>query len=537
MVIATAVRLASRMADLGTESAFEVLARARQLEREGHHIIHMEIGEPDFPTPQHVKDAANDALAADETKYGPSAGIMPCREAVADYVSETHGVPITPEQVVITPGAKPPIFYATLALVDEGDEVLLPDPGFPIYESVVAFVGGRPISVPLSEANEFRFEVAELERRITSRTKMIVLNSPQNPTGSVLTAEDVAGIAHLAREHDLWVISDEIYSRLLFEGDAPSILSEPGMAERTVLVDGFSKAYSMTGWRLGYGVMPEDVAEAPEETVEHQVDGVLDLERGGVDALLHGEEERSADPPQERADRERDDPKPRDVDSDGGGEVLVLLERPEEPAEPAVDDAVERDERPDREQGREHEEGDVGVHFREVRDQGEPEHLHRPRERHVQDPLGAVRHRRERLGGEAGRLRQAQGHHREVDALEPEDRKADRAREQGGDQAREGERHPEREPELGDRDGRRVLSEEGERALSDVDPADVEHEPDPGGDDAQRRGLGKHADLVRPVAYREGHPHEPGEDDGDDDNGDFPGHALRPLRPNPRACP
>lgn len=262
MVIATAARLATRMADLGTESAFEVLARARQLEREGHHIIHMEIGEPDFPTPQHVKDAANDALAADETKYGPSAGIMPCREAVAEHVSETHGVPITPEQVVITPGAKPPIFYATLALVDEGDEVLLPDPGFPIYESVVAFVGGRPISVPLSEANEFRFEVAELERRITSRTKMIVLNSPQNPTGSVLTAEDVAGIANLAREHDLWVISDEIYSRLLFEGDAPSILSEPGMAERTVLVDGFSKAYSMTGWRLGYGVMPEELAEA-----------------------------------------------------------------------------------------------------------------------------------------------------------------------------------------------------------------------------------------------------------------------------------
>ena len=144
MVIATAVRLATRMADLGTESAFEVLARARQLEREGHHIIHMEIGEPDFPTPQHVKDAANDALAADETKYGPSAGIMPCREAVAEHVSETHGMPISPEQVVITPGAKPPIFYATLALVDEGDEVLLPDPGFPIYESVVAFVGGTP---------------------------------------------------------------------------------------------------------------------------------------------------------------------------------------------------------------------------------------------------------------------------------------------------------------------------------------------------------------------------------------------------------
>ncbi|MAG35357.1 MAG: aspartate aminotransferase [Dehalococcoidia bacterium] len=261
MVTATAVRFATRMADLGTESAFEVLARARQLERQGQHIIHMEIGEPDFPTPQHIKDAANDALGANETKYGPSAGVMPCREAVAAYVSETRGVPVRPEQVVITPGAKPPIFYAALALVDEGDEVLLPDPGFPIYESVVAFVGGRPISVPLSEANEFRFDVEELGQRITSRTKMIILNSPQNPTGSVLTAEDVAGIAGLARDHDLWVISDEIYSRLLFEGDAPSVLSEPGMAERTVLVDGFSKAYSMTGWRLGYGVMPEELAE------------------------------------------------------------------------------------------------------------------------------------------------------------------------------------------------------------------------------------------------------------------------------------
>ncbi|HEV2124070.1 MAG TPA: pyridoxal phosphate-dependent aminotransferase [Chloroflexota bacterium] len=248
--------IANRMARLGTESAFEVLAKARALEAQGRRIVHLEIGEPDFETAPHVKQAAAEALEAGYTHYGPSPGLMPAREAVARYVSRTRGIPVDPEHVVITPGGKPILAYTILATVGEGDEVLVPDPGFPIYGSMVEYVGGRVIPVPLLESREFRFDPDELRRRVTDRTRLIILNSPQNPTGGVLAPADLEAVAAIARERDLWVLSDEIYSRLLYDGEHHSIASLPEMAERTVILDGFSKTYAMTGWRLGYGVAP-----------------------------------------------------------------------------------------------------------------------------------------------------------------------------------------------------------------------------------------------------------------------------------------
>ena len=244
------------MARLGTEGAFEVLARARALEAQGRRIVHLEIGEPDFETAPHISTAAKQALDEGYTHYGPSAGLMPAREAVARYVARTRGMDVSAEQVVLTPGAKPILFFSLLAVVDPSDEVLLPDPGFPIYESVVAYLGARPVSLPLRMEREFRFDPDDLRRRVSDRTKLIILNSPQNPTGGVLTPADLAAVAEIAIQRDLWVLSDEIYSRLLYEGEHHSIAALPGMAERTVVLDGFSKTYAMTGWRLGYGVAP-----------------------------------------------------------------------------------------------------------------------------------------------------------------------------------------------------------------------------------------------------------------------------------------
>jgi aspartate/methionine/tyrosine aminotransferase len=255
-------KIAERMGRLGTEGAFEVLARARALEAQGRRVVHLEIGEPDFETAPHVKEAAKRALDEGYTHYGPSAGLMPAREAVANYVARTRRIPVSAEQVVLTPGAKPILFFTLEALIDEEDEVLLPDPGFPIYESVVRYLGATPVSMPLLMEREFRFDPDDLRRRVTSRTKLIILNSPQNPTGGVLTLNDLRAVADLACERDLWVLSDEIYSRLLYEGEHHSIATLPGMAERTVLLDGFSKTYAMTGWRLGYGVAPEALVPA-----------------------------------------------------------------------------------------------------------------------------------------------------------------------------------------------------------------------------------------------------------------------------------
>jgi aspartate aminotransferase len=252
------------MERLGTETAFSVLAKAKALEAEGREIIHLEIGEPDFDTPKHVVEAGCRALRDGHTNYTPTAGIPELREAIAEDVARSRGIEVGPEQVVVTPGGKPIMFFAILALVDEGDEVLLPNPAFPIYESMVNFVGGFPAYVPLRQENGFRFDPDEFEANLSEKAKLVILNSPANPTGGVLTAEDVATLAGILRERpDVYVLSDEIYSRLLYTGDFASIASEDGLGPdaRTVILDGFSKTYAMTGWRLGYGVMPSDLAE------------------------------------------------------------------------------------------------------------------------------------------------------------------------------------------------------------------------------------------------------------------------------------
>ena len=254
------LRLASRMSRLGTETAFEVLNRARALEKQGKEIVHLEIGEPDFDTPANVIQAGVDALHKGWTHYGPSAGLPDLRRAIADYVSRTRNVPVASEEVVVVPGGKPIIFFTILALIDEGDEVIYPNPGFPIYESMINYVGGRAIAIPLREERDFSVDVKELASLITDRTKLIILNSPHNPTGGTLTREDILEIAEAIGDRNIMILSDEIYSRLIFEGEDFSIMSVPGFKERTILLDGFSKTYAMTGWRMGYGVMRPDLA-------------------------------------------------------------------------------------------------------------------------------------------------------------------------------------------------------------------------------------------------------------------------------------
>jgi aspartate aminotransferase len=258
------LKLARRMERLGTETAFSVLARAKALEARGREIIHLQIGEPDFDTPAHVVEAGCKALRDGHTNYTPTAGIPELREAIAEDVAGSRGIRVAPSQVVVTPGGKPIMFFAILALVNEGDEVLLPNPGFPIYESMVNFVGGKPVYLPLRQENGFRFDLDEFEARLSEKARLVILNSPANPTGGVLTADDMATLAGILRGRpDVYVLSDEIYSRLLYTGDFASIASEEdlGPDARTVLLDGFSKTYAMTGWRLGYGVMPDELAE------------------------------------------------------------------------------------------------------------------------------------------------------------------------------------------------------------------------------------------------------------------------------------
>ncbi|HKN20561.1 MAG TPA: pyridoxal phosphate-dependent aminotransferase [Terracidiphilus sp.] len=252
--------LSRRMARLGTETAFEVLSKAKALERKGRNIIHLEIGEPDFSTPPHIVEAAVDALRGGWTHYGPSAGLPELREAIANYVSRTRGVPVEPDEVVVVPGGKPIMFYVMLALVDEGDEVMYPNPGFPIYESMIRYAGGTPVPIPLREQRDFAMDVDEMASLITPSTKLIILNSPQNPTGGVLARNDIERAAAAIGDRNILVLADEIYSRLQFEGKPFSIMSVPGMQERTILLDGFSKTYAMTGWRIGYGVMRAELA-------------------------------------------------------------------------------------------------------------------------------------------------------------------------------------------------------------------------------------------------------------------------------------
>ncbi|HEY6102568.1 MAG TPA: pyridoxal phosphate-dependent aminotransferase [bacterium] len=255
------LRLADRMAGLGTETAFEVLAKARELERTGRSIVHLEIGEPDFDTPEHIKEAAIQALRDGQTHYTPAAGIFEAREAVADHVEAVRKVPVDPAEVVMTPGSKPIMFFSILALVNPGDEVIYPDPGYPIYESVTKFVGGVPKALPLREENGFRIDPDELRALATPKTRLIVINTPHNPCGSTLTRADLEAIADVAERHDAYVLADEIYWQITYDGVHTSIMSLPGMKRRTILLDGFSKAYAMTGWRLGYGVMRQELAQ------------------------------------------------------------------------------------------------------------------------------------------------------------------------------------------------------------------------------------------------------------------------------------
>ena len=260
MSVQRELRLAKRMARLGTETAFEVLVKAKALEAKGRDIVHLEIGEPDFDTPRNIIDAACDALHKGFTHYGPSAGLPQLREAIAQYVSETRRVNVTPDEVVVVPGGKPIIFFSILALCEDGDEVIYPNPGFPIYESMIDYVGAKAVPIRLREEMDFRLDVDELAGRINDRTKLIIINSPQNPTGGMLEKIDIDRIAAAIGDRNVIVLSDEIYSRLIFEGEHHSIMSIDGMKERTILLDGFSKTYAMTGWRMGYGVMRADLA-------------------------------------------------------------------------------------------------------------------------------------------------------------------------------------------------------------------------------------------------------------------------------------
>ena len=255
------LRLAERMDRLGTESAFEVLVRARALEAVGREVIHLEIGEPDFPTAPNIVEAAAEALRQGWTHYGPPAGMPELRQAVAEDAGRRRGVSFDPSEVVITPGAKPVMFFTILALVNDGDEVLYPNPGFPIYESMINFVGGRPVPYALPEAEDFEVDVDGILEKITVRTRLLILNSPHNPTGGALSREKLQRLAQGLVDRELFVLSDEIYGRLLFEGEHVSLVQFPGMKEKTILLDGFSKTYAMTGWRLGYGVMRADLAE------------------------------------------------------------------------------------------------------------------------------------------------------------------------------------------------------------------------------------------------------------------------------------
>lgn len=253
---------AERMSRLGTETAFEVLAQVKKLQAEGKSVISFCIGEPDFDTPENIRNAAKKALDDGVTHYGPSAGLPEFRATCAEYLTKTRKeVSYNADEIVVTPGAKPIIFFGILATVNPGDEVIYPNPGFPIYESMINFVGGKPVPMPLLEGKEFRCDVEKLKDLISEKTKMIIINSPENPCGSILTKDDLKGIADLAKEHDLWVMSDEVYSRILYEGEFESITQFPDMKERTILIEGHSKTYAMTGWRLGYGAMNKDLAE------------------------------------------------------------------------------------------------------------------------------------------------------------------------------------------------------------------------------------------------------------------------------------
>ena len=265
------MKLANRMSRLGTETAFEVLARAKKLEAEGRDIIHLQIGEPDFDTPPNIVAAGAQALNDGYTHYGPSPGMPDVRARIAKEIEMTRHIDVSPENVVVTPGGKPIMFFTMLSLINEGDEVLYPNPGFPIYESMINYVGGVPVPMQLHESKDFSIDVEEIESKITSKTKLMILNSPNNPCGSIIPKEDLEKLAELSLKHDIYVMSDEIYIRFLYEGKHESITQFQGMVDRTIILDGFSKTYAMTGWRIGYGIMPEDLASQMGKLMAHSV--------------------------------------------------------------------------------------------------------------------------------------------------------------------------------------------------------------------------------------------------------------------------
>ncbi|HEY7031671.1 MAG TPA: pyridoxal phosphate-dependent aminotransferase [Thermomicrobiales bacterium] len=286
------MKLATRMGRLGTETAFEVLVRARALEAQGRDVVHLEIGEPDFDTPANVIEAGCHALKTGWTHYGPAAGQPDLRQAIADYLNRSRGTVFTAEQIVVTPGGKPIMFFVILALLEAGDEAIYPNPGFPIYESMINFTGATPVPSPLREENAFALDVDELASLITPRTKLLILNSPGNPTGGVLNREEIVAIAELAVRHDLTVLADEIYAEILYEGEHVSIATMPGMAERTIVLDGFSKTYAMTGWRLGYGAMPTEFAGQIAKLMVNSVSCTsMAVQRAGLEALTGPQDE------------------------------------------------------------------------------------------------------------------------------------------------------------------------------------------------------------------------------------------------------
>jgi aspartate aminotransferase len=277
---------AERMGRLGQETAFMVLARAKELEAQGRSMVHLEIGEPDFDTPSNISEAAVKALREGYTHYGPSAGLPEFRECIADYISRDRGIKVGPKNVVVTPGAKPVMFFAILACVNEGDEVIYPNPGFPIYESMVNFIGAKAVPIQLKEERDFRFDVNDLERLITPRTRMLIINSPQNPTGGMLTKDDLAAIAELVRGRELYILSDEIYSKIIYDGEHVTLASYPELLDKIIILDGFSKTYAMTGWRLGYGVMNTQLAAHMEKLMNNANSCTCSfIQRAGLEGL------------------------------------------------------------------------------------------------------------------------------------------------------------------------------------------------------------------------------------------------------------
>jgi aspartate aminotransferase len=286
--VRTSPAITARVDRLGAESAFAVFARAQAIEATGRHVIHLEIGEPDFPTPAHIVEAAVEALRAGHTHYTATLGIMPLREAVTGFL-ERHGrLRTSPDRVVITPGAKPIMFYTILVLCEEGDEVLYPDPSFPMYPSIAAFAGAVPVPVPLREENQFRLDPEEIEELVTPRTKLLIINSPHNPCGSCLTRADCDAIAEIAQRHDLTVLSDEVYWAIRYDGPHTSVLDVEGMAERTILLDGWSKTFAMTGWRLGFGVFPAALVEPVSRLIMNSVSCTSAFGQHAAIAALEG---------------------------------------------------------------------------------------------------------------------------------------------------------------------------------------------------------------------------------------------------------